>query len=144
MPQSPSEDIRHTGDGDHLSIVYIAGGTQGLAFHNELFSGSLVLCLIARLTRQIKQHFLLIGDLILYVTFLNSRFVSGLFVQEVECFSCRGECRYQASICLVTDRHPLWALPHQSQPIPKVIFPVTFVCVTSCQSTLPLNRCSIA
>ena len=63
------------GDSDRLSVVYLHAETQGPAFQGEAIHWlpvweALVLCLIARLARQIKQPILLIGDLILYVTFL--------------------------------------------------------------------------
>lgn len=50
---------------------------------------ALVLCLIVLLARKIKQPILLIGDLILYVTFLNFWLVLGFLMQEVECFFLR-------------------------------------------------------
>lgn len=97
MPQSQCqcEDIRHTEDSDHLSVVYIAGETEGRSFSEGTIQWlpawvALVLCLAC----QIKQPFLLIGDLILYVTFLNFRLVLGFLMQEVECFSIQEERLY--------------------------------------------------
>lgn len=66
-----SGDRRRTGGSDHLRVFSVAGETRGRSFQARPFSVSLVLCLIARLAPQIKQPFLWVGDLILYVTFLN-------------------------------------------------------------------------
>lgn len=75
------------------TVIVWALSTSSLKHKAWLFRGNhsmapclgspCVLCLIARLTRQIKQPILLIGDLILYVTFLNFWLVLGFLMQEV-------------------------------------------------------------
>lgn len=78
--------MRHTGDSDRLSVVYLVTETQGLAFQRDPFSGCLVLRLIVLFACQIKQPILLIGDLILYITFPNFWLLLGFLIPDMECF----------------------------------------------------------
>lgn len=93
---------------------------------------ALVLCLIARLARQIKQPILLIGDLILYVTFLNFWLVLGFLMQEVQCFSGEGSvCTRPESVSSQTGV-PLWGLLHWSQPTTLTTSPSLYFLNAAC------------
>lgn len=110
LSQCQREDIQHTGDSDRLSVVYLTAETRGPGFSEGTIQWlpvweALVLCLIARLTRQIKRPILLIGDLILSVTFLDFWLAVGFLMQEAERFG-KGRFGARPGICLVADRRP--------------------------------------
>lgn len=92
---------------------------------------ALVLFLMACLAGQIKQHssFDRWPDSLRNLSQLLARL--GFSHAKSRSFSYGGKHLYEASICLITDQRPLWALLHQSQPTAQVTFPTTWFSETS-------------
>lgn len=137
--QRRSGDIRHTGASDHLSVFSVPAETRGRSFQTGPFTVSLVLCLIARLAPQIKQPFLWIGDLILYVTFLNlARAGFSHAGSVVFLYMGASELSQRLSHQRAASRPP-----HQSQPTAKTACYETCGHVVRRQSTDVLQRSNI-